>query len=78
MKLIYLKNGTRELYDLKNDIGEKHNMLASHPQDAERLDRLMQRYISDGRSTPGEVQRNSFDIKLGQPQKAKRNKKKAS
>jgi len=41
-KLIeWLEDGTIELYDLENDIGEIHNLAATMPQKAEELQKLL-------------------------------------
>lgn len=64
-KLIFRNSGTRELYNLATDLSEKQNVLAEHPDIAERLSKLMQRYINNGRSTAGEPQTNQHSISLG-------------
>lgn len=78
-KLIFSKNGTRELYSLQADLGETKNVLAEHPEVSAQLTALMQRYIDNGRSTPGEAQKNEFALSLpdGSPKKKKKNKPKA-
>ena len=55
-KLIFFKNGKRELYHLENDIGETTNLIAGHPEVITKLSTLMQRCIDQGRSTPGAKQ----------------------
>jgi arylsulfatase A-like enzyme len=55
-KLIFFKGGRRELYNLKDDLGETREVLAANPDVAERLTKLMQQYIDNGRSTPGAPQ----------------------
>ncbi|MEO2048558.1 MAG: nitrilase-related carbon-nitrogen hydrolase, partial [Pirellulales bacterium] len=47
-----------QLYDLKTDIGERHNVAAEHPQVVARLVRLLEQYVEKGRSTPGKAQSN--------------------
>jgi arylsulfatase A-like enzyme len=42
-----------QLYNLENDPGESHNLQANHPEVVERLTRLLEKYVADGRSTPG-------------------------
>lgn len=63
-KLIFKQSGGRELYNLTDDLGEQTNVLANHAGVAERLAKLMQAYITNGRSTPGLPQRNQHDIQL--------------
>lgn len=56
-KLIFpAKGASHELYDLRNDLGETNNVAAEHPQVVGKLTALMQRYIAEGRSTPGAKQ----------------------
>jgi arylsulfatase A-like enzyme len=50
-----------QLYDLNTDIGEKHNVQAEHPDIVERLSKLLEKYVSEGRSTPGSSQKNTVD-----------------
>jgi arylsulfatase A-like enzyme len=72
-----------QLFDLASDIGEQHNVAANNPDIAERLTKLMESYVANGRSTPGAAQKNAVavDIHYGEtlvppPAKAK-NKAKA-
>jgi arylsulfatase A len=53
-----------QLYDLSRDIGETNNVQAGHPEVVARLTRLMEKYIADGRSTPGQPQANTGAIEL--------------
>jgi arylsulfatase A-like enzyme len=53
-----------QLYDMSRDIAEKENALASNPEVVERLQRLLEKYIADGRSTPGPKQANDVAIEL--------------
>ena len=53
------KGGGKEspqLYDMDADIGETKNLAKDNVEVVERLTALMQRYIADGRSTPGAKQ----------------------
>jgi arylsulfatase A-like enzyme len=59
-KLIALRSGTKELYNLKNDLEEKHNRINSRKAEAKQLEALLRKYITEGRSTPGPVQKNEF------------------
>jgi len=58
-KLIFMKTGARELYNLKADLSETKNVAAENPEVVARLTALMQRYIDTGRSTPGAPQKGS-------------------
>ena len=48
-----------QLYNLYEDIGETKNLLYDHPDVADSLKRMMKRYIINGRSTPGPMQKNT-------------------
>jgi arylsulfatase A len=47
-----------QLYNLANDPGEKHNLEAEQPGKVAELKALLAKYIQNGRSTPGETQKN--------------------
>ena len=47
-----------QLYDLGEDIGERHNVYADHPEVVDRLLTLLSNYVREGRSTPGKRQAN--------------------
>ena len=53
-----------QLYDLSKDIGETNNVQAAHPEIVTRLKSLLQKYISEGRSTPGQAQPNTGEIEI--------------
>ena len=74
-KLIVYRNGKRELYNLKYDISETRDRFKANTEVAERLEKLMQSYIDRGRSTPGPVQKNEFELPFGKSAAKKRNKK---
>ena len=59
-KLIALRNGTKELYNLREDLGEKRNLIDSEKDEAQKLEKLLKSYLAKGRSTPGPVQKNEF------------------
>lgn len=63
-KLVFLANGTKELYNLQHDLGETKDLAAMQPEVLARLTALMQRYIDTGRSTPGAPQENSVAVSL--------------
>ncbi len=51
-----------QLYDMTADVGERKNLQAEHPEIVQRLTALLEKYIADGRSTPGPRQKNDADI----------------
>lgn len=53
-----------QLFNLKADIGETKNVAAEHPEVVARLTALMEKYLADGRSTPGPAQKNAVPIVL--------------
>ncbi len=55
-KLIIFQKGDPALFNLDEDIGETQNIANQHPEVVEKLSALLKRYISEGRSTPGESQ----------------------
>jgi arylsulfatase A-like enzyme len=58
-----------QLYDMTRDVGERVNEQARHPEVVRRLARLLEKYVADGRSTPGAPQKNDVPV---DPWKAKR------
>ena len=53
-----------QLYDMEKDVGERSNEAANHPAIVESLITLLQKYIADGRSTPGAIQKNDAKIEI--------------
>jgi Sulfatase len=51
-------------YNLANDIGEQKNVQAQHPHVVERLTKLLEKYVADGRSTPGATQSNTSPVAI--------------
>lgn len=47
-----------QLYNLKSDPSEKNNLVAAYPEKVSELKALLEKYVNDGRSTPGSVQKN--------------------
>jgi len=47
-----------QLYNLEQDPAEQNNIHEAHPEIVNALTELMQKYVADGRSTPGEPQQN--------------------
>jgi arylsulfatase A-like enzyme len=53
-----------QLYDMDTDIGEQRNLQAEHPEVVERLTRLLEKLVADGRSTPGPRQSNDVPVDI--------------
>lgn len=53
-----------QLYDLSSDIGERKNVESKHPEIVERLTTLLEKYVEDGRSTPGAKQKNTVEPQI--------------
>jgi arylsulfatase A-like enzyme len=53
-----------QLYDLGSDVGETTNVQDKHPDVVARLTRLLERYVAEGRSTPGAPQRNTGEVDI--------------
>jgi len=51
-----------QLYDMTKDVGERANEYKTHPEIVERLTKLLEKYIADGRSTLGTPQKNDAAI----------------
>jgi len=68
-------NAPGQLYDLSQDISEQTNAYNQHPEIVAQLTKLLEKYVADGRSTPGPKQQNDVPIKLWkiQPSKASAN-----
>jgi len=63
-KLIVHGDNQRELFDLESDISEDRDMIAEHPEIATALAALLQSYLDNGRSTPGDPQPPDKPISL--------------
>jgi arylsulfatase A-like enzyme len=53
-----------QLYNMKKDSSEQHNLYSKHPSLVSEMTTLMQSQIDNGRSTPGLRQQNALSIKL--------------
>ncbi|MBI1369633.1 MAG: sulfatase-like hydrolase/transferase [Planctomycetes bacterium] len=51
-----------QLYDLSKDIAEKDNVEKDHPEVVAKMKALLEKYIADGRSTPGSQQSNDVQV----------------
>ena len=74
----YIPTQPAQLYDLAADLGETKNLAAEQPERVAEMKALLEKLITDGRSTPGEPQKNDVPVirfpKAGAP-KAKGAKK---
>jgi arylsulfatase A-like enzyme len=55
---------TNQLFDLNTDIGEQTNLQDKHPEIVSRLTKLLEKYVANGRSTPGDPQQNAVAVKI--------------
>jgi arylsulfatase A-like enzyme len=53
-----------QLFDLQADIAEKNNVQGEHPEIVRRLTSLLERFVSEGRSTPGPAQANAVAVDI--------------
>ena len=58
----YIPTQPVQLYDLATDIGETNNLVASQPERVAEMKALLEKLIADGRSTPGEPQKNDVEV----------------
>ena len=59
-----------QLYDLATDIGEQTNVYDKHPDVVAKLTKLLEKYVADGRSTPGVQQQNTGEVNIHRVTKA--------
>ncbi len=52
-----------QLYNLDDDIGERTNLAAEKPEIVTEMRALMERLITEGRSTPGAKQKNDVEVR---------------
>jgi arylsulfatase A-like enzyme len=52
-----------QLYNLAEDLGETNDLAAEQPQRVARMRAVWEKLIADGRSTPGEKQRNDVAVR---------------
>lgn len=57
---------TTQLYDMAQDPGEQSNQAEAQPEIVRRLTALLEKYVADGRSTPGTAQQNDAPILIRQ------------
>ncbi len=51
-----------ELFNVREDLSQRHNRYTDQPELVSRLKKLLEKYIVDGRSTPGTPQSNDTEI----------------
>ena len=59
-----------QLYDMTKDAGERDNQYTAHPEIVARLTAMLEKYVADGRSTPGTPQKNDTAIVIRKNTKA--------
>jgi len=52
-----------QLYNLADDLGETNNLAAAMTEKVAQMKTLLENLITDGRSTPGAVQKNDVEVK---------------
>ncbi len=52
-----------QLYNLAEDLGESKNLAAAMPEKVAEMKALLEKLITDGRSTPGTLQKNDVEVK---------------
>ena len=52
----------RELFNIREDLSQRHNRCADQPEIASKLSSLLKKYIEEGRSTPGTPQANDVEV----------------
>jgi arylsulfatase A len=53
-----------QLFDLDKDIGEKTNLQDKHADVVDRLTKQLEKWVADGRSTPGQPQKNTGAVNI--------------
>ncbi len=51
-----------QLYNLKDDLGEKNNVIDQHASRVDELMKQLEKLVNDGRSTPGAPQKNTVPV----------------
>ena len=52
-----------QLYNLDDDLGESKNLAAAQPERVAQMQALLEKLITNGRSTPGAPQKNDVEVK---------------
>ena len=53
-----------QLYDLSRDLSETNNVQSLHPDVVAQLTQLLEKYVAEGRSTPGAPQTNTTPVRI--------------
>lgn len=53
-----------QLYNMSKDVGERANEYQEHPETVSRLTALLEKYVADGRSTPGAPLKNDVTVEI--------------
>jgi arylsulfatase A-like enzyme len=53
-----------QLFDMSKDVGEQVNEYNQHPEIVAQLTRLLEKYVADGRSTPGPSLKNDVEVDI--------------
>jgi hypothetical protein len=59
-----------QLFNLADDPSETKNEHAQQPTIVQRLTKLLEQYVADGRSTPGTAQKNAVAVDIWKAGKA--------
>lgn len=59
-----VKDAPGQLYDMSKDVGEQKNEYNQHPEIVDRLTKLLEKYVADGRSTPGPALQNDVPVDI--------------
>ncbi len=66
-----------QLYDMSKDVGEQTNAYDQHPEIVSQMTKLLEKYVADGRSTPGPSLKNDAPVEISKKTTQKdKNKKK--
>jgi arylsulfatase A-like enzyme len=58
-----------ELFNLRTDPTQRRNLYADHPDRVRELRALLDKYVADGRSTPGPKQANDAPVQIDKAQR---------
>jgi arylsulfatase A-like enzyme len=58
-----IKSKHDELYNLATDPGEMKDLAAEQPERVKAMNELLEKYINEGRSTPGAPQKNNVEVR---------------
>ena len=53
-----------QLYDMAKDVGERTNVYTEHPEIVAQLTKLLEKYVADGRTTPGKPAKNDVTVDI--------------